>query len=114
MDRARTTARSGLRLRRSAQDGAIVDTLPLGTDVEVVQRETWVRVRTASGETGWVLGDYLEHAASEDDAGSRADAEATAAPAEAGSVDASCLGRHSPCQSKIIPFFSNIQKRNIS
>ena len=87
MDRARTTARSGLRLRASAQDGAIVDTLPLGTDVEVVQRETWVRVRTADGETGWVLGDYLEHAAREDDAVSQADAEAAAASAEGGIPD---------------------------
>ena len=87
MDRARTTARSGLRLRASAQDGAIVDTLPLGTEVEVVQRETWVRVRTADGETGWVLGDYLEHAAREEDAVSPADAESTVATAEAAFPD---------------------------
>lgn len=57
--RARVSARRGLRLRESPGRGDVVEVLPLGTEVEVLERETWLRVR-AGDEIGFVRADYLE------------------------------------------------------
>ena len=49
----------GLNLRRSPRTGRVVRVLPRGQLVEVLGRETWVRVR-AGNQVGFVLADYLE------------------------------------------------------
>ncbi len=60
IERVRTSARAGLRLRKSPHDGDTVAILPSHTMLEVVGHETWFRVRDQNGREGFVLGDYLE------------------------------------------------------
>lgn len=59
MTRARVTANSGLRLRDSPRDGETLRVLPRGSDVEILGRETWLRVRIGDS-VGFVLADYVE------------------------------------------------------
>lgn len=61
IERGTVSARSGLRLRDSAQDGAVLDVLPQGQEVEILGRETWLRVRVGR-EEGFVLADYIDPA----------------------------------------------------
>ena len=55
----RTTARQGLRLRDSPHDGETLVVLPQGTLLDALDEETWVRVRTRSGQVGFVHKGYL-------------------------------------------------------
>ena len=59
MERGRVTARGGLRLRASPGNGTIRKTLRRGTKLEILERQTWLRVRTAD-KTGWVRADFVE------------------------------------------------------
>lgn len=56
----RTTASRGLRLRNSPHDGETMSVLPQHTALEVLDSETWLRVRTAEGRIGFVLSEYIE------------------------------------------------------
>jgi hypothetical protein len=58
-ERVRTTAVNGLRLRDSPRDGITLDVLQSGSELEVLGRETWLRVRHG-GKTGFVLADFVE------------------------------------------------------
>jgi hypothetical protein len=55
----RVISKSGLRLRDSPRDGATVKVLPNNERVEVLGRETWLRVRHG-GQIGFVLADHVE------------------------------------------------------
>jgi hypothetical protein len=57
----RVISKSGLRLRDSPRDGATVKVLPNNETVEVLGRETWLRVRH-KGQIGFVLADHVEPA----------------------------------------------------
>jgi len=61
MRKGTVIARSGLSLRRSPKTGKAVKTLRRGSGVEILGEETWLRVCTGDGTTGWVLGDLIEH-----------------------------------------------------
>lgn len=55
-----TTARPGLRLRNSPRDGDTISVLPPGSELEILSEETWFKVRTNTGEVGFVLADYVD------------------------------------------------------
>jgi hypothetical protein len=59
-DKGTTTARPSLRLRDSPKDGTTLTVLKPGTELEILGRETWLRVRTEKGRIGYVLSDYVE------------------------------------------------------
>lgn len=58
-ERVRVTASNGLRLRDSPRDGATLAVVPAQTELEVLGRETWLRV-SYGGTVGFVLADYVE------------------------------------------------------
>ena len=60
VEKVKTLPRAGLRLRNSPFDGNVISVLPRHSRLTVLDRETWLRVRTETGETGFVLGDYVE------------------------------------------------------
>lgn len=51
---------SGLNLRGSLTTGAAVKVLRRSSRVEILGEETWLRVRTRDGLTGYVFGDFIE------------------------------------------------------
>jgi hypothetical protein len=53
-------ARGGLQLRKTPKTGAVLSTLRRNTRVEVLEKETWLRVRTRDGSEGYVLADFVE------------------------------------------------------
>ncbi|NIR32263.1 MAG: SH3 domain-containing protein [Gammaproteobacteria bacterium] len=53
-------ARGGLNLRKSPKTGKVIKALRRGANVEVVEEETWYRVKTRDGEEGYVLADFVE------------------------------------------------------
>ncbi len=58
-ERGQVKARNGLRLRESPRDGQTLDVLPQGTEVEILGRETWLRVRVGR-QVGFVLADHVD------------------------------------------------------
>ncbi len=60
MRKGTVIARGGLDLRRTPKTGAIVKRLRRGSDLEILGRDTWLRVRASDGSTGWVQGDLVE------------------------------------------------------
>jgi hypothetical protein len=53
-------ARGGLNLRRQPGSGRVQKALRRGSRLEILGRETWLRVRTRDGREGWVLSDHVE------------------------------------------------------
>lgn len=53
-------ARGGLNLRRTPKTGKVSRTLRRGSKVEILEEETWLRVRTRDGDEGYVLADFVE------------------------------------------------------
>jgi hypothetical protein len=53
-------ARGGLPLRKTPKTGAVLSKLRRNTRVEVLEKETWLRVRTRGGSVGYVLADFVE------------------------------------------------------
>lgn len=51
---------SGLNLRDSLTTGSVVKVLRRSSRVEILGEETWLRVRTRDGLTGYVFGDFIE------------------------------------------------------
>ena len=60
-ERVRVIAHQGLRLRDSPRDGTTLQVLGEGAELEVLGRETWVRVKYGT-QVGFVLADYVEPA----------------------------------------------------
>lgn len=60
MNKGLVIARGGLNLRKSPKTGKVVDTLRKGSKVEILEEETWLRVRDRNGQEGYVLADYVE------------------------------------------------------
>lgn len=60
-EHVRVIAHNGLRLRDSPRDGITLRVLAEGEKLEVLGRETWVRVRHG-GQVGFVLEDFIEPA----------------------------------------------------
>src|SRR5262245_1734114 len=58
-ERGRITAVNGLRMRDSPRDGQTLEVIDAGQEIEVLGRETWLRVKYGS-RTGFVLADYIE------------------------------------------------------
>ncbi len=58
-------ARGGLPLRKSPKTGRVKKTLRRNSKVEVLEQETWLRVRTSDGAEGFVLADFVEIAPAE-------------------------------------------------
>jgi hypothetical protein len=53
-------ARGGLPLRKTPKTGAVLRKLRRNTRVEVLEKETWLRVRIRDGSIGYVLADFVE------------------------------------------------------
>jgi hypothetical protein len=53
-------ARGGLPLRKTPKAGAVLSKLRRNTRVDVLEKETWLRVRTRDGSVGYVLADFVE------------------------------------------------------
>jgi hypothetical protein len=53
-------ARGGLPLLKTPKTGTVLSTLRRNTSVEVLEKETWLRVRTRDGSEGYVLADFVE------------------------------------------------------
>ncbi len=53
-------ARGGLNLRETPKTGEVIKALRRGSKVEVLEEETWYRVRTRDGREGFVLSDFVE------------------------------------------------------
>ncbi|MDN4501907.1 M15 family metallopeptidase [Alteromonadaceae bacterium BrNp21-10] len=60
MKNLQTTAKPGLRLRSSPQNGEVIEILKTGSLLELLSEETWLKVKTTSGQIGYVLADYVE------------------------------------------------------
>jgi len=58
-------ARGGLQLRKSPKTGTVLKTLRRNSSLEILEKETWLRVRTRDGEEGYVLADFVETAAAD-------------------------------------------------
>ena len=64
MDNGLVTARGGLNLRKTPKTGKVLHALRKGSRVEILEEETWLKVRTRDGKTGYVLADHIEREAS--------------------------------------------------
>jgi len=60
MNNGLVIARGGLNLRKSPKTGKVVDTLRRGSKVEILEEETWLKVRDRNGQEGYVLADFVE------------------------------------------------------
>jgi uncharacterized protein YgiM (DUF1202 family) len=60
MSRGLVIARGGLNLRKSPKTGKVLNTLRRGSKVEVLEEETWLKVKAHDGSVGYVLSDYIE------------------------------------------------------
>ncbi len=56
----RTTSSNGLRLRNSPFDGETITILKNGARIQSIDEQTWVKVTTTDGLTGYVLKDFIE------------------------------------------------------
>ena len=61
--RGTVIARGGLPLRKTPKNGAVIRKLRRDSSVEILGKETWLRVRTGDGKEGFVLADHVETAA---------------------------------------------------
>jgi hypothetical protein len=60
MNRGLVIARGGLNLRKTPKTGDVLSTLRKGSKVEVLEEETWLKVKARDGSVGYVLADYIE------------------------------------------------------
>jgi len=60
MNRGLVIARGGLNLRETPKTGDVLRTLRKGSKVEVLEEETWLKVKARDGSIGYVLSDYIE------------------------------------------------------
>lgn len=60
MSRGLVIARGGLNLRESPKTGDVMSTLRRGSKVEVLEEETWLKVKAPDGSIGYVLSDFIE------------------------------------------------------
>lgn len=60
MSNGTVIARGGLNLRRTPKTGKVSKTLRRGSSVTILEEETWLRVRTRTGDEGYVLADFVE------------------------------------------------------
>ena len=60
MSRGLVIARGGLNLRESPKTGDVIRALRRGSKVDILEQETWLRVRTSDGSEGYVLSDFVE------------------------------------------------------
>jgi hypothetical protein len=62
MSRGTVIARGGLALLKSPKTGAVRKILRRNSKVEILEQETWLRVRARDGSEGFVLADFVEPA----------------------------------------------------
>ena len=60
MSRGLVIARGGLNLRKSPKTGNVLSTLRKGSKVDILEEETWLKVKAHDGSVGYVLADYVE------------------------------------------------------
>lgn len=60
MTTGKVIARGGLNLRQSPKTGKVVKLLRRSSRVEILSEETWLRVETTDGSTGFVSSDFIE------------------------------------------------------
>ncbi len=65
MNQGLVIARGGLNLRESPKTGEVLRTLRKGSKVDILEEETWIKVRASDGSVGYVLADYIEKEESE-------------------------------------------------
>ena len=57
---ANVTASGGLNLRKAPTPGKKIKTLRKGTRVDILGEESWLKIRTRSGEVGFVSADFID------------------------------------------------------
>ena len=65
MSKGLVRARGGLNLRKSPKTGKVLSTLRKGSKVDILEEETWLKVKARDGSVGYVLADYIEKEESE-------------------------------------------------
>lgn len=60
MSRGLVIARGGLNLRNSPKTGNVLNTLRKGSKVDILEEETWLKVKAHDGSIGYVLADHIE------------------------------------------------------
>jgi hypothetical protein len=60
MNRGLVIARGGLNLRETPKTGNVLSTLRRGSKVDILEEETWLKVKKNDGSIGYVLADYIE------------------------------------------------------
>jgi uncharacterized protein YgiM (DUF1202 family) len=60
MSRGLVIARGGLNLRKTPKSENVLGTLRRGSKVEVLEEETWLKVKAHDGSIGYVLSDFIE------------------------------------------------------
>ena len=60
MSRGLVIARGGLNLRKSPKTGNVLRTLRRSSKVEILEEETWLKVKAHDGSIGYVLSDFIE------------------------------------------------------
>jgi len=57
---ANVTPSGGLNLRKEAKPGKVIKVLRKGTSVEILGEQTWLKVKTKSGDVGFVSADFID------------------------------------------------------
>lgn len=57
---AHVTPSGGLNLRQKAKPGKVIKVLRKGANVEILEEHTWLKVKTSSGEIGYVSADFID------------------------------------------------------
>ncbi|WP_444995224.1 SH3 domain-containing protein [Aliikangiella sp. IMCC44359] len=57
---AHVTPSGGLNLRQKAKPGKVIKVLRKGTSVEILEEHTWLKVKTRTGEIGYVSADFID------------------------------------------------------
>ncbi len=96
-------ARGGLNLRRSPKTGNVLKTLRRGSKVEVLEEETWLKVRASDGSVGFVLADFVEQT---EDTSIHQGVEPTAVSDDTDTVEAISDGEQDQCE---ISIYTNSQ-----
>ncbi len=65
MSKGQIIARGGLNLRKSPKTGKVLSTLRKGSKVDILEEETWLKVKARDGRVGYVLADFIEKEESE-------------------------------------------------
>ncbi|TQV89327.1 SH3 domain-containing protein [Aliikangiella coralliicola] len=59
-DMAYVTPSGGLNLRKAVKPGSVIKVLRKGAEVDILEEQTWLKVRTKRGDVGYVSADFID------------------------------------------------------